>query len=414
MKKKLDVLELKPGMYVAELDRPWRETPFLFQGFYIESQAEIEQIKRYCRHVFVDVAQQKTVTPPPSVRSNQKVEYEILKRNAQASRVPKYEDRSTLEQELESVHTTFLESKNMIATIMDDARLGRSLDIDGTRQQVERMAHSIVRNPDALMCLTQLKQKDEYTVLHSLRVCVLALAFGRHLGIAEEPLREIGIGALLHDVGKAQIPLEILNKPERLTAVEYKIMKAHVPAGVKILERAPGLPRIAIDIAASHHERYDGSGYIRGLKGEQITDAGMISAIVDCYDAITSDRAYQPGISSHNALQKLYMWRNKDFASDLVEQFIQCMGIYPIGSLVELNTGHVGVVVTINRSRFLRPRLVLVLDAKKTRYAKLLKVDLMEQMRDESGRPWEITSVLEPGTYGLNPAEFLPIPKISL
>lgn len=410
MKQKLDVQNLKTGMYVSELDRPWRETPFLFQGFFIESQAEIEQIKRYCQFVFVDPEQEKSLAKPVPTPRSQKIEYEILKRSAQNNRVAKYVDRTTLEQELDTARAMYRESQNLIASIMEDARLGRSLDAEGARQQVQQLAHSIVRNPDALVCLSQLKKRDEYTVLHSLRVCILALSFGRHLGIEENALRDIGLGALLHDVGKAKIPAEILNKPSRLTDVEFKIMKSHVPAGVKILENTKHIPRIAIDVAASHHERYDGTGYIRGLKGEQITDAGMISAIVDCYDAITSDRPYQYGISAHSALQKLYTWRGKDFASTLVEQFIQCMGIYPIGSLVELNTGHVGVVTTINRARYLRPRLTLILDAQKSPYASPRKVDLMEQMRDEKDRSWEIAAVLEPGTYGLNPSTFLPQP----
>ena len=411
MKKKLEVFDLKPGMYVSELDRPWRDTPFLFQGFYIQGSAEIEQIKQYCKHVFVDTELSGIrETPTPPGPTDQRVEYEILKKNAQIRVTPRaYPDQTSLDQELVQARETFRKAKDQIATIMDDARVGRAIDSEGARTQVSEMAHSIIRNPDALICLTQLKEKDEYTAMHSLRVCILSLAFGRHLGLPKEPLRDLGIGALLHDVGKARVPTDILNKPGRLTADEFEIMKQHVPLGVKILENTKTIPRMAIDITGSHHERYNGNGYIRGLKGAQIGDPGMISAIADCYDAITSDRPYQDGISAHQALKKMYTWRDKEFHGQLIEQFIQCMGIYPIGSLVELNTGHVGVVATINRARYLRPRVVLLLDAEKHRYTAPRQVDLMQQMRDERNRPWEISSVLEPGTYGLNPAQYLPI-----
>lgn len=411
MKKKLEVFELRPGMYVSALDRPWRDTPFLFQGFYIDGAAEIEQIKQYCQHVFVDTELSGLrETPTPAGPSDKRVEYEILKKNAQIRVSPRaYPDQTSLEQELVQARETFRKAKDQIASIMDDARVGRAIDTEGARTHVNDMAHSIIRNPDALMCLTQLKEKDEYTAMHSLRVCILSLAFGRHLGLPKEPLRDLGIGALLHDVGKAQVPSDILNKPGRLTASEFEIMKTHVPLGVKILENTKAIPRMAIDITGSHHERYNGNGYIRGLKASQIGHPGMIAAIADCYDAITSDRPYQNGISAHLALKKMYTWRDKEFHGQLVEQFIQCMGIYPIGSLVELSTGHVGVVATINRARYLRPRVVLLLDADKQRYAAPRDVDLMQQMRDERNRPWEISSVLEPGTYGLDPAHFLPI-----
>lgn len=412
MKKKLEVFDLKPGMYVAELDRPWRDTPFLFQGFYVEGTAEIEQIKRYCQHVFIETdLSSSRDTPTPAGTLDKRVEYEMLKKNAQIRVPPRaYTDQHSLEQEIDEARETFRRAKVQIANIMEDARIGRAIDSEGARQQVNEMAHSIIRNPDALMCLTQLKAKDEYTALHSLRVCVLSLAFGRHLGLAAEPLRELGIGALLHDVGKAQVPIDVLNKPDRLTDAEFEIMKTHVPLGVKILENTKGIPRMAIEITGSHHERYNGHGYIRGLKGDQISDPGVISAIADCYDAITSDRPYQNGISAHQALKKMYTWRDREFHGRLVEQFIQCMGIYPIGSLVELSTGHVGVVSTINRARYLRPRVVLLLDADKRHYTAPRHVDLMQQMRDERNRPWEISSVLEPGTYGLNPAQYLPMP----
>ena len=413
-------------MYVSDLDRPWLETPFLFQGFKIRTQQEIEELKRYCSYVIIDipeavnettaakrrapfVATAKKTEVVKSPLAEQKLEFEMLKMGQAvhlANRV--YQDKARLEQEALSIRETYKETKELIEYTLEDFRLGKSIDTARAKKAVAKLAESVIRNPDALVCFNQLKKKDEYTALHSLRVCVLALAFGRHLGFSEEALNIIGIGGLLHDMGKMRVPNDILNKPGKLTDKEYEIMKSHVPLGVEILEKTSGIPPTALEIVRSHHERYNGSGYIMGLKGDQIGQFGMIAAIVDCYDAITSDRVYHSGISAHNALKKMYEWRQRDFHPKLIEQFIQCMGIYPIGSLVELNTGEIGVVITMNRIRRLKPRVILVLQANNSPYTELKTIDLMHH-KTSDGRLYEIDSVLDPGTYGIDPVTYLPI-----
>ena len=419
MRKKINVLDLRPGMYISELDRPWLETPFLFQGFEIQTEQEIAEIKRYCSYVFVDEDKNPSL---PHLRSSgaiaaqdKQVELDILKKSAAPTRfLARYQDQTSVEQELEPAQEYYFKNKELIVSIMDDARLGKSLDAEGAKQAVTGMVSSILRNPDALMCLTQLKNVDEYTTTHCLRVCILALSFGRHLGLSQDELYVLGMGALFHDIGKMRVPVEILNKPARLTHSEFEIIKKHVPEGVALLERTKGIPMSALDIVRSHHERVDGSGYMRGLKGNQISKFGQIAAIVDCYDAITSNRVYHSAMSAHEALKRIYTVRKKDFDETYVEEFIRCVGIYPIGSLIETNTGHVGVVMTINRARYLRPKIRLVLNQHKTRYANQPTVDLSLQARDEAGHPWEIKTVLEPGTYGINPVDFLPIRKALL
>lgn len=402
-------------MYVAELDRPWRETPFLFQGFYIESQADIEKIRSYCQHVFVDLPNEAGARVPRQNPQDRAVELEILKNNARAHyRNKAYLDAVTLEDELSPAQEVYAESQALIGNIMEDARIGRSIDSPSARKHVAALTQSVIRNPDALVCLAQLKSQDEYTVQHSLRVCILSLAFGRYLGVPEHGLHDLGLGALLHDIGKSKVPLDVLNKPERLTEREFAIMRTHVPAGVKIVESLPHIPRTALEIIGGHHERYSGQGYMRGLQGREIGNAAMIAAIVDCYDALTSDRVYQAAISSHQALKQMYTWRDREFEGRLIEHFIQCMGIYPIGSVVELTTGHIGVVTTVNRTRYLRPQIVLVLNGDKQKYPTVRSIDLMKQMRDEADRPWEIKAVLEPGSFGVNPMEYLPLPHARL
>ncbi len=422
MKRKLGVEQLKLGMYVSALDRPWRETPFIFQGFEIRTEDEIRELQRYCQFVYIDTAEIYH-TPRPRTAAekavaevevrHKKTEHDLLiKIESQPLINPTYQDETILEEEIEVVRDTLRETRELIDTLMEDVRLGKNINSLGSKKVVSEMVESVIRNPDALTCFAQLKQKDIYTAQHSMRVCILALSFGRHLGLEKHELNLLGIGALLHDIGKMKVPNEVLNKPGPLTDYEFALMKSHVPRGVEILDNTSGIPRPAIEVARCHHERYGGNGYVNGLKGVQIGLFGMMGGIVDCYDAISSDRAYHTGMSAHSALKKMYEWRNRDFHPGLVEQFIQCMGIYPIGSVVELNTGEIGVVVTMNRARRLKPRIALVLQPDYFPVPGATTVDLM-QYKTRDGRPCEIERVLEPGIYGINPVHYLPINAVA-
>lgn len=417
-KKKLDVEQLQVGMYVSELDRPWRDTPFLFQGFEIRDQEDIQKLRQYCRHVYVDTPDRHPAPTPktPAERAvaaelsrHQNIARELLaKISTRPVLKPVYHDQARLENEIEACREVYRETQTLVYSLLDDARLGQTINSTAAKKVVAQMVDSVIRNPDALASFAQLKKKDEYTAQHSLRVCILALTFGRHLGLDRTELNLLGTGALLHDIGKMKVPSDILKKPGPLSDSEYALMKKHVPYGVEILEKTIGIPRPAIEVARCHHERYDGTGYAGGLKGDLIGLFGMIGGIVDCYDAISSDRAYHAGLSAHAALKKMYEWRHRDFHPGLVEQFIQCMGIYPIGSIVELNTGEIGVVVTMNRIRRLKPRVALVLQPDYYPVPGAATVDLMEY-RTRDGRACEIDRVLDPGTYGINPVQYLPI-----
>ena len=407
MKKKIDINQIEIGMYVSELDRPWRESPFLFQGFEVKDEEDISALQKLCRYVIIDTDEGRDVDDKLKWRIDPLLATDT---GEDKKKAPKdgYMQKTDLFEEMPKAREAERKTRNVIQTIMTDVRLGRSVDTSAAKEVVGELTESIVRNPDAMMCLSMLKEADEYTALHSLRVCILAVAFGRELGYPIDRLEQLGTGALLHDLGKLRIPLDILNKPGRLTTEEYDVIKSHVPLGVQVLEQSKGgITDTAIDVARYHHERIDGSGYVSGRGKEDIPEFGRIGGIVDCYDAITSDRIYKKGISAYDALKKMYEWRDSAFDGVLVEKFIQCMGIYPIGSLVEMNTGSIGVVATINRERRLRPKVVLVLTSDKKPFDKPKVIDMME---DKAGvRELEIKHVLASGTYGINPVDYLPI-----
>ncbi len=423
MLKQVPVDELHLGMYVASLDRPWTGTRFMFQGFEISTPEALEELRRVCQYVTIDTEPEREKNPahsptpvpllksgPPGVveRASQARDQQSVLQNPAASQ-HWHPDVTTLEEELSIAREVEGRARTAVFTILDDVAFGRSVDTASAREIVAELAESVIRNPDAVVVLSQLKHVDEYTAMHCLRVSLLALVFGRHLGLSRPELNILGLGALLHDVGKMRVPLEILNKPGRLTEAEFEIMKSHVPHGLAVLEQSAGLPPAALEIVGRHHERYSGGGYMTGMNGDAIGLFGMMASIVDCYDAVTSDRVYRLGIPAHEALTRMYEWRVKDFHPALVEQFIQCMGIYPIGSIVELENGAIGVVTTVNRERRLRPRIALVLNPDKKRYKRVKIVDLKELGDQHPGTAVEIRAVLPDGSHGIRASDYLPI-----
>jgi len=292
--------------------------------------------------------------------------------------------------------------RNVVATV----RLGEKLNIKQVDKVVDEMVDSIVRNPDAFMWLRHIKEKDNYTYDHSVNVSALAIAFGRHLGLPREDLKSLAVAGLLFDVGKTKLPDELLEKPTTLTDEEWVLMKKHVQFSAELMWETPGISPAAIEAVEHHHERFDGSGYPAGLTDESISVFGKIIGIADCYDAATSERAYRASLSHHAAINDLYHGRDALFQTDLVEQFIQCLGVYPTGSLVELTSGEVGIVVAENRLRRLRPKLMLLLDMKKEPYDSNPICDLTTKLKDDTGRPLEIRRAVEPAEFGIDPGEF--------
>ena len=404
MQKKISALDLKPGMYVSKLDRPWREADVLFQGFYVNTLAEVEELQNQFRYVYVDVrrARLPEATSVPGNDGNA-LDEDLKKICGHPKRDNVYKDILPVEEELAVAQEVRTQATETVSEIMQHLRVGKTLKLAIISNVVSDIMESILRNPDAFSWLTRLKEKDTYTYSHAVDSCALAIAFGRHLGLPRESLVSLGTGALLFDVGKQMLPEGLLNKPGRLSPDEYQVMKKHVTYGVEIVTGINGSTMEMIDMVQTHHERFDGSGYPNGMRGADIPLFGRIAGILDCYDAITSDRSYQRAISPHQALRVLYDVKNKAFQQELIEQFIQCLGVYPTGSMVVMLSGEVGIVVAQNRVRRLRPKVMLILDSNKVALQNFETIDLDREM---PGKSLEIAKVLDTGSYGIDPKEY--------
>lgn len=299
-------------------------------------------------------------------------------------------------QEAKRVH---VESCRVVKHMLHDVRLGKQVSMERTHEVVTNIAESILCDPGPLLALCRLKQKDEYTFQHSVSVSALLMVFARAAGHDEAAIREAGIGGLLHDIGKMAVPLDILNKPGILTAVEKQAMHTHVEAGTAILRRTPGVSPIALHVAAEHHERHDGSGYPKGLKAEQVSRMGRMAAIVDVYDALTSDRVYHRALTPAEALKFLLERSGTHVDPELVQLLIKTLGIYPTGSLVMLESGRLAIVVEQKSGNLLYPRVRVVYDTRKASFVPPFDVDLSRAVghggadrivRHESPLKWSV------------------------
>ncbi|MCG6975517.1 MAG: HD-GYP domain-containing protein [Acidiferrobacterales bacterium] len=420
--KKVHAKDIQVGMYIYQLDRPWIETPFMFQGFEVQTDEQVQELQKHCQWVIIDTEKGADFDPSKGnlqdfqrrQKSLQDVDEEIRKKvqalanikdAGEVKRKP-YPDNVTFEDELVRAKEIEGEARVLMNKAIGDVAKGNNIDLEMATKAVGKMVDSIIRNPDAMVCLSQLKDVNEYTALHSVRTAIVALAFGRHLALSRDELNVVGMGALLHDVGMARLPKEILEKPGGLSVEEFQTMSNHVKWGIEILESSGGVPQGVIEMVEQHHERGDGSGYPTKRTAKAISPAGAIAGIVDVYDAITSDRHYSGGLSAEEALKRMYEWRKKDFKPQMVEEFIKCMGIFPIGSLVELSTGAIGVVITINRARRLKPKVALVLTASGTPFSHRFIADLSDE-RYTGAEELKIKRVLPSGAHGINPMDYI-------
>ncbi|MBL8450494.1 MAG: HD-GYP domain-containing protein [Dechloromonas sp.] len=375
MIKKIGIDQLLPGMFVHDLNCGWLDHPFLKSKFHVRDPATIEKIRAIgVRELYIDTIKGADVF---AARTQQEVS-EDLDRLLQeiAAQTDDKPIATEVREEAARARRLHGEANRLARNLMGDLRLGLPVEPERFEPIVDSLVDSIFRNSDALLPLARLKSQDSYTFEHSVGVCSLLAAFGRALQLPREEIREIALGGLLHDVGKARVDDAIVDKPGKLSDDEFALMKAHVPEGLALLRAVPNLSATALAVVAEHHERIDGSGYPAGRKGAQLSQAGQMAAIVDVYDAMTSDRVYHRGMAPTPALRKLLEWSEHHFDRALVQSFIRTLGIYPTGSLVRLDSGRLAVVVEQNERQILEPVVRVFYHAGKQYYIPPELVDL--------------------------------------
>ncbi len=398
---------LEFGMFVAKLDRPWTETPFVYQGFVLKTEQQIEALKKYCKVVYVDpekrqeVVAPRLLTLPPS--STRQVIAEQSKEKVRGTVV--YKELAKVEDELPRARSVFTQTNAIVHTMSRAVVTGNALDGNRAKQAVTEITDSVVRNPDAMMLLVTMRDNAEETLNRSTQVSVYMTVFGRFLQLERESLETLGLIGLLQDVGMLKLPAGIPGRRADLAPEEDEIFKSHVTHSVEILSQTAGLPADLPSLASLHHERYDGSGYPRGLKGSAISQTGAIAGIVDTFDMLTAPAPYGMQMPPSNALNVLFQNRGTQFHAALVEQFIQCVGAFPVGSVVELNSGEVGVVITQNLVKRLQPRVMVVQDAKGNPIHPHKVLDLVNEPMATPDEPYRIRRTLDQSTVKIDSRE---------
>ncbi len=428
---KVDVNEVTVGMFVSGLDRPWTQTPFPLQGFYVRDLDEIRELKAHCHHVYIDVIKGagplKTKLRTMSGRAAPKgVNGRAAPKTARAVDVAPLRVRHgvypsevvPLQKELDEARDLHRSVHGALRSVIEQLETEQqNIPIHETKRVAGAMVDSILRSPDAFTWLSRVRDKDEYTYNHAVRSAVLAILFGRHIGLRKDDLDVLALGVLLKDIGKTRLPRALLEKKDR-TRTENEAYQQFVLYSVEILRKLPDIKPRVTAVVKTHCERVNGSGFPERLRGDAIPLLGKVAGIVTFYDETTNPRGAHP-LSPSRAVAKLYELRDTEFQSDLVVEFIRAIGLYPTGTLIELNTGEVAVVVEQNFRRRLKPRVMIVMDAYKNLLDEPVFMDLSEdekakQAKVDAGKVHpndvemiEIVQDLEPGAYNVNIAEVL-------
>lgn len=396
------------GMFVAKLDCPWNGTPFLLQGFVVQDQDDIDNLKRYCKHLYIDPG--LSYVPIEAIKKFEKKE--LLSVPLREIKVPdfvlknNYEIVHSVEDEVKLFKADHAQFAQHVHDTLEQISRGEKISVAALNNAVEPLVNSIIRNPNAALLLNQIAQKDSYMYNHSISCSIMAVSFGRQLGLPKEELKSIALGSLMFDIGKIKLPQNLLLKTEPLLPEELALMKTHVELGMEIIKNNVGLDDTTTLMMWTHHERFLGQGYPRGLKGNDIPLVGKIAGIIDSYDAITSQRPYAKALPAHEAIKELYQWRDILFQKELVEAFIQSIGTFPVGTLVELTNGEVGIIISQDPKRKLKPKIMLILGEDKQPLGCFATRDLYLDEKDKQGILIEIKKGLQKGAYNINPKDF--------
>jgi HD-GYP domain-containing protein (c-di-GMP phosphodiesterase class II) len=389
---KLAAGDLRPGMFIAELDRPWLETPFALQGFVVTNSEEIDFVSRYVDEVYVD-ADYKAFTNIPRLNLDA------------APTVGGNKGKPLLiKADFEQTRACFESASETMEKVFDQLRKNQTADIGLVREAVNPLIASIFRNQEAVAALVRLKESGSYRYHHGLSMAMWAVILARHIGLHRDELEKLAIGCAMCDVGMTELPETLLDQPQELDGKQRRIIHAHPKMGAQMVaESTQDVDFEILAIIENHHERMDGSGYPRGLEGASIPLLARIAGLADSYDAMITPRPYALARTSHEAAQELMDSKDKLFHGALVEQFVSAIGLFPTGTLVELNTGEVAIVTRQNETRRLKPEIVVVTDENKDRLEQVTLVDLAVQ--DRIGERW-IARELLAGSYGIHSKEF--------
>lgn len=407
MIKKIQSHQLRIGMYVHALSHSWTAHPFLRNRFRVTSSGEIRKIiDAGITELDIDTAKGLDVVEGTVCESviTAPVHKEAVVAKAA---LPIPAGAVSFTEEIVRARLLKDQALHLVRDMMREARLGKIIELERAQPVVQEIVASITRNASALLALLQIRNKDDYTFLHSVSVCALLAAFCQSLGMQPNVTYQAALGGLVHDIGKSLVPDSILNKPGRLTDTEFDVIKRHPQDGHAILSRIPGIGAAALDITLCHHERLDGNGYPGGLPGIAISELAQMAAIVDVYDAITSERCYHQAMSPATALGKLHEWSKTQYSPRLVQAFIRCLGIYPSGSLVLLESGRLGVVTQQHAENLLKPTVNVFFSTRSNTYISPQMVDLSKSSGMSTGD--RILRAETPEKWQIDPLRFLEI-----
>ena len=412
--KKVAVENLTIGMYVAQLDRPWRDTSYAVQGFYIRSNQGIERLGRECEYVHVDprrydsslteVRLNVVAAPDKAKSAPRKID---PRSRVQPKKPRQYNDSVELGNELEPARTSLEDAVEIMKGCVSKLQSTGGFDIDEIEKAISPLVDSVMRNKSAMAALLRMRAVDDYTFSHSISNAVWGAILARQLGFPPKDIDSIALACSLLDLGKVKLPPELLVQKEAPSEEQWIVLKSHVEEGLKLLEENGVMNNKVLLAVRSHHERFDGSGYPEGLSENEIPLYARIAAVVDSYDAMISERPYAKTRSSYAAVQEMQQQADVLYQKELVEHFIQAIGVFPVGAIVELNTGEVGVVVAQDVARRLKPKIILLLESDKKPRTHLVVVDLASQDSEENVTlTWWITRELPNNAYGIDPAQY--------
>jgi putative nucleotidyltransferase with HDIG domain len=380
---------------------------FMKNNFMVDDESIVKQIiKQGLKEVYIDTDKGSDLSGGVSVKE---VKRELDSAVARIESKVDSKKFHSIEAELPRAKAIQKEADKVVHEYLEEAKQGKVPELGKAEDVVGQMVDSIYRNKDALEQLGRIRGKDEYTFKHSLNVCILMVSFCKSMKVDLEVTRKVGVGALLHDIGKMRVADRILNKNSKLTDEEYAEMKQHVARGEDLLKQVDGISPASIQVAFEHHERMDGTGYPNGLKGDQISKFGQMAAVVDGFDAITADRVYHTGLSSFDGLRKLMEWSGHHFNGDLVQQFIRSIGVYPAGTLIKLKSGLLAIVLEQGEASLVKPVINVIYDTKKERFVKPTKVN-MEFPGGKLSADDAIVSSEKPEKYRIKVEDYIDLP----